>query len=85
MSQHDLDVLHNRFYLTACSAFHQMPMETSKSSAVFLRCRGRVARLALAWGVTALASGCVTDARRDGLSPYEFDRVDRIAMHLGSE
>ena len=61
-----------------------MPMKTSKSSPVLLRCRGRVVRLALVWGVAALASGCVTDARRDGLSPYEFDRVDRIAIHLGS-
>ncbi len=58
-------------------------MKTSKSSPVCRR--GRVARLALAWGLAALATGCVTDARRDGLSPYEFDRVDRIAVHLGSE
>ncbi len=42
-----------------------------------------MARLALAFGVAALAAGCATDARRDGLSPYEFDRVDRIAIHLG--
>ena len=33
----------------------------------------------------ALAAGCVTDPRRDGLSPHEFASVDHIAIHLDGE
>ena len=60
-------------------------MKTSTSSTEFLRRRWPVARIALAWGVAALAAGCAMDERRDGLSPYEFNRVDQIAIHLGNQ
>jgi hypothetical protein len=33
--------------------------------------------------VAALAAGCATDPRRDGLSPHEFASVDHIAIHMG--
>jgi len=49
------------------------------------RSRGCLARLALAWSVTALGAGCATDPRRDGLSPHEFSRVDQIAIHMAGE
>jgi hypothetical protein len=45
----------------------------------------RPAGLALAWSMLALAAGCSTDPRRDGLSPHEFASVDHIAVHLAGE
>jgi hypothetical protein len=48
---------------------------------VFFPCRGRLARLVLVCSSAATATACVTDARRDGLSPDEFARVEHMAIH----
>ena len=42
-------------------------------------------RLALLVTGAAVAAGCATDPRRDGLSVQEFAIVDDIAVHLGEE
>lgn len=60
-------------------------MQTGKSSPTRPLSQRRPARLAPALVVTALAAGCATDPRRDGLSPHEFTGVDRIAIHMGGE
>lgn len=48
-------------------------------------CSGRLAWLAAACSTAALAAGCATDPRRDGLSPHEFAGVDHIAIHMLGE
>ncbi len=58
-------------------------MQTGNSSPTRPHSHRRPARRAPALLVAALATGCATDPRRDGLSPHEFAAVDHIAIHMG--
>ena len=60
-------------------------MQTGNSSRTSPLGHGHPGRLAPALLAVALAAGCATDARRDGLSPHEFAGVDHIAIHMGGE
>lgn len=39
----------------------------------------------LAGSFAAVAAGCATDPRRDGLSPHEFASVNHVAIHMAGE
>ena len=52
---------------------------------MLLQWRAPRARLALLLAAAALATGCATDPRRDGLSPHEFASVDHIAIRMLGE
>ncbi len=56
-----------------------------KSPRGLSRRRARPAALLAVWSATALATGCATDFRRDGLSPHEFARVEHIEIHRAGE
>jgi hypothetical protein len=60
-------------------------MQTRISPPMPLPARGQLARLAVLLTAAALATGCATDPRRDGLSPHEFASVDHIAIHMLGE